>query len=323
MPEHIPAWLLPSLAACLVSTVATLLITGLLKRRAILDQPNERSLHTIPTPRGGGWAIVIGTAVGVLLLFPSRHAIGESAPLVGGAALLLLVSWLDDLKPMSPVPRFGAQIAAVALGLMRMHGPVFQAWLPLPLDIAATGVLWLWFINLFNFMDGMDGLAGGEALAVAFGLFLLMPGLPILMLIACATAGFLVWNWAPARIFMGDVGSIPLGYLLGAFLFHAAGQGDWIPALLLPLYFVADATITIVKRLLRGEKIWQAHRQHFYQQAVQAGRSHRSVATAVGIANVGLIAAALAVKPLDPLLGLGSGILVVALLLAWMRIKPA
>ena len=322
MLDDVPGWAFPSLAACIVSTLATLFLTWFLKRRAILDQPNARSLHTVPTPRGGGWAVLLGLGIGALLLVPSRHAFAEAGPLFAGTGLLLLVSWLDDLKPMAAAPRFAAQIAAVTLGLMRLHGPTFQAWLPLPLDVAATGILWLWFINLFNFMDGMDGLAGGEALAIAFGLFLLMPGLPILMVLAGALAGFLVWNWSPARIFMGDVGSIPLGYLLGAFLFHAAGQGDWLPALLLPLYFLCDATITIVTRLLRGEKIWQAHRTHFYQQAVQAGRSHRIVAAAVAAANIVLIICAVAVAPMYPGIALGTGIATVAVLMAWMKTKP-
>ena len=132
----------------------------------------------------------------------------------------------------------------------------------------------------------MDGLAGGEALAIAFGLFLLAPHVGGEIVLAAAVLGFLAWNWAPSRIILGDVGSIPLGYILGGLLLTHAEQGQWVAALLLPLYFLIDATCTLLKRAARREKIWQAHRQHFYQYAVLSGRRHGTVAIAVYITNV-------------------------------------
>ena len=149
-------------------------------------------------------------------------------------------------------------------------------------------------------MDGIDGLAGSEAAAIGVGLLLfsalgsgLDPGMALLAApILGAALGFLVWNWSPARIFLGDVGSTPLGYLIGFLLLDLAVRGHWKVALILPLYFLADATITLLRRLLRGERIWQAHRQHFYQQAVRRGLGHAAVVRRVIAADLLLIGCA-------------------------------
>ena len=312
-----PDWLIPCLAACAVSTLGTLGLERFLRHRAILDKPNERSLHEVPTPRGGGMAILAGLAAGCALLPSATSHWQESLPLIVGTVLLVMVSLADDLKPLPALPRFGVQLAAVGIGLSSLHAPVFQGLLPLPLDGALTVLGWLWFTNLFNFMDGMDGMAGGEALAIAFGLFLLT-GAPAALILAFAAAGFVVWNWSPARIFMGDVGSIPIGYFVGGCLLHLACDGHWAAALILPLYFLADATITLGKRLSRREKVWQAHRTHFYQSAVQAGRSHRQVATAVAATNMALIACAVWLVPVSAPAALLLAVCLVAALLGWM-----
>jgi UDP-N-acetylmuramyl pentapeptide phosphotransferase/UDP-N-acetylglucosamine-1-phosphate transferase len=144
-------------------------------------------------------------------------------------------------------------------------------------------------------MDGVDGIAASEAAAIGLGLVLIAP-VPetgsLAAAIAAASVGFLVWNWAPARIFLGDVGSIPLGFLLGFLLLAAAARGAWLPALILPLYFLADATITLLRRLARGERVWEPHREHFYQAAVQAGLGHAAVVRRVILADLMLIASA-------------------------------
>src|SRR5581483_3090267 len=200
---------------------------------------------------------------------------------LGGAVLLAIVSWLDDRYELSPATRLIPQILVVllSLDLMRFGGPVTQFWLPPMLDRVVAGLAWLWFINLFNFMDGADGLTGSEAAAIGAGIVLVAASIdPATALLGAALAaaalGFLASNWAPARVFMGDVGSIPLGYLIGFLLLRLAALGMWRAALILPLYFLADATITLGRRALRGEKVWQAHRQHFYQRAVLGGLSH-------------------------------------------------
>ncbi len=167
---------------------------------------------------------------------------------------------------------------------------------------------------------------GGEAAAIGFGLLLFAsvgvghdPGLAALgAAIAAAAIGFLVWNWAPARIFLGDVGSVPLGYLLGFLLLDQAARGQWKVALILPLYFLADATITLLRRLLRGERVWQAHREHFYQRAVQRGLGHATVVQRVIAADLVLIGCAWAAENGWPILGLTAAGVTVALLLAWL-----
>ncbi|MBI1318971.1 MAG: glycosyl transferase [Candidatus Hydrogenedens sp.] len=286
-------------ATAVLAWVLTGIVLRHLRRRAILDLPNERSSHTRPTPRGGGWGVM-------LTLLPAWAAIAWTAgagllPLLAGAALLMAVSWIDDLRGLGAPLRFLAQTAAVAAGIAVLPSGelVFQGWLPPALDRAAAGFCWLWFVNLFNFMDGIDGIAGSEAAAIGLGLAAVaaLAGLPpVLVWLGAAAAGaavgFLVWNWHPAKLFMGDVGSVPLGYLLGWLLLALAGSGAWPAALLLPLYFLADATVTLLRRLARGERVWQAHREHFYQQAVQAGRSHAAVVRAVIVANAVLIALA-------------------------------
>lgn len=318
-------WLLPaSVAVAVASILATGLLRSQLRRRAILDHPNERSSHAAPTPRGAGLAIVPIVLI-AWLAGPGDGATPELALVVAGAAALAALSWIDDLRSLPAGLRFAGQAAMVALAMTGMaeRGPVFQGLLPGWLDLALTAIGWLWFINLFNFMDGIDGLAGVEAASIGGGLALLsllapLPAPWLGLSIAAAAAGFLVWNWHPARIFLGDVGSVPLGFLLGWLLLSAAAEGLWAPALILPLYYLADATLTLLRRALRGERVWRAHREHFYQRAVQGGASHARVALAVLATNcilIGLAAAATAA----PGFSLAAAAIVTALLLVWMR----
>jgi UDP-N-acetylmuramyl pentapeptide phosphotransferase/UDP-N-acetylglucosamine-1-phosphate transferase len=211
-------------------------------------------------------------------------------------------------------------------------GLVFQGWLSPALDGIATAVVWLWFVNLFNFMDGIDGLAGSEAAAIGVGLLLFAvigagqsPGLAALSAaIVAAAGGFLVWNWAPGRIFLGDVGSVPLGYLLGFLLLDEAARGRWKLALILPLYFLADATITLLRRLARRERVWEPHRRHFYQGAVQRGFGHAAIVERVMAANIVLIGCGWAAENGWPIVGLAVAGITVLLLLGWLAIaRPA
>jgi len=185
---------------------------------------------------------------------------------------------------------------------------------------------WLWFINLYNFMDGIDGITGIETLVITLGIIVLAQitdGAPDTLqgpalVIAATAVGFLIWNWAPAKIFMGDVGSVPLGFVLGWLLLDLAGEGYVLAALILPGYYLTDATVTLFSRLLRGEKIWQAHRQHAYQQAVQNGLSHGSVSIRVALAGMALIALAAASTAQPWPAGVVAGI-VVALFWRYLR----
>jgi len=316
------------------SWAGTGLARRLLVRRGILDRPNARSSHRQATPRGGGIAVVAAILIAWAGLALARGTLALAWPPLAGALLLALVSWRDDLAGLGPLPRLAAQALAVggALAVLPLPGPVFHGLLPAWADLALTALAWLWFVNLYNFMDGIDGLAGGEAAAIGIGLFLVAiasgglggiagPGL----IVAAAALGFLPWNWHPARIFLGDVGSVPLGYLLGWLLLWAAAEGAWAATLLLPLYFLADATLTLARRLARGARPWRAHREHVYQRAVVAGRSHAAVAGAVMGLNAFLIAAAVASVPWPAWApaALGVGALSVAALLCYLSTPTA
>ena len=290
-------------AAAVLTWAATGALLRLLAARRILDHPNARSSHARATPRGGGIAVVAVTLAGWGL----AAALGAAAwslvaPLAVGGLALAAVSWADDLRGLAPLPRFAAQAAAVAAALAMVPlGPLFPGPLPQWLAYAGAGLAWLWFVNLFNFMDGIDGLAGTEAVQVALGAALVagLLGLAdgsvwLAALLVGSGLGFLAWNRPPAKIFLGDVGSVPLGFLLAWLLLWLAANGAWAAAVILPAYFLADATLTLLRRALRGARPWQAHREHFYQRAVQAGASHGRVIGAVGLANLGLLACALA-----------------------------
>lgn len=319
--------------ALLGTALLTCAVRALLTRYAVLDKPNERSSHKTPVPRGGGVAVV--AVVLILWLIIWLPAEGVTWPLflllLIGAAALAVISWLDDYSGgLPPLPRFIAQGAAIVAGLFALpgEGGVFQGLLPYWLDMALSGVAWLWFVNLFNFMDGIDGLAGSETAAIGLGAVLLasigavgvVPGALGLVLVGAAL-GFLLWNWQPAKIFLGDVGSIPLGYLIGWLLLALAAQGHWVAALLLPGYYLADASLTLARRLMRGERIWQAHREHFYQHAVRQGRSHAQVVLAISITNGGLLILALVstIGDAASYAALAGGAVLVSVLLWYLR----
>ncbi len=304
----------------LISLSATGLVLKYLIKKAILDHPNERSSHNVPTPRGGGIGLLI--AIIPSLLITQYMA---PAPLPGyeiallSTLLLAGLSWLDDLKNLGPAIRFATQIFVVAVSVYFLPDPAhgyLGGFLPLWIEKIILGLGWVWFINLFNFMDGIDGISGVEISAIGIGVALISLFIPLSheftqagLIFAAAALGFLKWNWHKARVFMGDVGSIPLGYLLGWILILMAAHGYVIVALLLALYYLSDATLTLLKRALRKEKIWQAHREHFYQQAVKSGLRHDQVALRVGLTNIVLIIAALLSIQTSLILGLGLGII--------------
>jgi UDP-N-acetylmuramyl pentapeptide phosphotransferase/UDP-N-acetylglucosamine-1-phosphate transferase len=312
-------------AAAMCCAAATAALIPLLRWRNVLDRPNERSSHAVPTPRGGGIA-VIGA---ILLAWLGLAAIGRVSsaliPICTGAGLLAVVSWIDDLYGLSPATRVAAQAAAVAVGLVALprEASSLVPWLAPAVYDVMLGFAWLWWVNAFNFMDGIDGIAGSQAATIGGGLLLVTAVGnavdPSIALLAAAVLGaalsFLIWNWSPARIFLGDVGSVPLGYLTGFLLIGLAGAGHWKAALILPLYFLADATITLGRRLLRGERVWQAHRQHFYQQAVSAGLGHAEIVSRIVVADLLLVACAWIAENGAGALALPAAAIVVTVLL--------
>lgn len=257
--------------------LAVLLKSGLAWRLAT-DLPNERSLHVRPTPRVGGWGVVPVAVLAMAVLAPSLWLIAI------GAAWLAAVSQIDDRRGLPARVRFMAHLISV-LALVVVYPAPVPWWL-----LAVLAVLMLWLVNLYNFMDGADGLAGGMAL-FGFGGYAVAgfigPDAGHGLSLACAAvagaaAGFLLFNFHPARIFLGDAGSIPCGFLAGAFGYWGFSSGVWpiwFPALVFSP-FIADASVTLLRRLLRGEKFWQAHREHYYQRMVRLGMGHARTALA-------------------------------------------
>lgn len=294
------------LATSLLTCAATGALIPVLRRRELLDHPNERSSHSVPTPRGGGIALVGSLLLAWLVLFQAGWVAPGVVSISLAAAALAVISWIDDLHDLSPLLRLLAQGAAVALGTYVLPETQYPLgdWSGSVFYLTGVSLLWVWWINLFNFMDGIDGLAGSEAAAIGVGVLLfVIRGIGAdseLALLAAAiigaAIGFLLWNWSPAQIFLGDVGSAPLGYLLGFLLLDLALRGFWKITLILPLYFLADATITLSRRLLRGERIWRPHREHYYQQAVRRGLGHAAVVKRVIAADVLLIGCGLAAE---------------------------
>jgi Fuc2NAc and GlcNAc transferase len=320
----VSAWL-----AATGAFLATLALTWLVRRHALrrgmLDVPNARSSHTIATPRGGGVAIV---AV-ALLAAAVAYARGESSAwiaaawLVGGGGIAL-VGYLDDRQGIAPGLRFVVHLAAGTLGVAAVGGLPPMPWGDATVHLAATGwvlgvLAVVWSINLFNFMDGIDGLAAsqvafvclaGAALSALDGadVRLTMP-----LVVAGCALGFLVWNWAPARIFMGDAGSGFLGFALALValdLAHGGGPSVWV-WLILHGTFVVDATVTLVMRLRDGDRVWEAHRKHAYQRLARKWRSHARVSGAYAAINAAWLLPWALVATLRP--GTGAWVAAVAL----------
>jgi UDP-N-acetylmuramyl pentapeptide phosphotransferase/UDP-N-acetylglucosamine-1-phosphate transferase len=301
------AFILSAMAARWLSERAA--VTG-----ALLDHPNERSLHQVPIPRSGGLAIVLGLAIQLAL----SGLVGTCPPplcwIVAAALPVALVSLFDDFGHVSRRLRLlihgGAALILMAGGLAwsSVELPGLDWTLPLLLSGLLTILFVVWMINLYNFMDGMDGFAGGMAL-FGFGALALLGwqgGDAAFALsaasVAAAASGFLVSNFPPARIFLGDLGSSTLGLLAAGFSLWGADLG------LFPLWvgwlafspFIVDATWTLVRRLVQGERVWEAHRSHHYQRLVLAGWGHRKTVLRAYLLMLGAAACAVAAPGLRP-----------------------
>jgi UDP-N-acetylmuramyl pentapeptide phosphotransferase/UDP-N-acetylglucosamine-1-phosphate transferase len=295
------------------SLVGTRAAIGFLTRRAILDTPNARSSHDVPTPRGAGLAVIPVVFIGFIVAL-AAHPVAwptHSAwwAMLIGLALLSGVSWLDDLREngVRRRVRILVQIVAVVLPLLFWPGEwgrLFPDLLPLWAERVLMALGWLWFLNLYNFMDGINGITGVQTASLGAGLLALAYVLPSDVMTGIGQSGaillgvalgFLFWNGRRhARIFLGDVGSVGLGYVAGWLLLVLASLGHVVPALILPLVYLSDATFTILKRAAQRKKIWDAHREHLYQQATgPGGLSH--MRTSLCIAGINVILIALAV----------------------------
>lgn len=283
--------------APVIAAIVTFLLAGvLLRSRAankIQDIPNERSLHKVPVPRIGGMALIIGMLAGWAPVF---HALPWW--ILMPVLLLFLVSVLDDMRGLSV--RYRLLVHLLAAGLLVLGTGLFEQNI---LTSVVVFLLVVWVTNLYNFMDGSDGLAGGMAL-IGFAIYGVAAWradyVPFALLnfsVAAAALSFLYFNFYPARIFMGDAGSIPLGFLaaaMGVWGWQISLWPAWFPMLVFSP-FVLDATVTLAKRALRKEKVWQAHREHYYQRVVQLGLGHRNTAIAEYVLMAGAGASALIV----------------------------
>jgi Fuc2NAc and GlcNAc transferase len=319
-----------TLLLLLATAFLSLLLTAVLRRyalaRNLMDHPNARSSHQLPTPRGGGVAIVLSFLPGLPLLvwagaMPWRDGVG----LLGAGVLVALIGFVDDHGHIAARWRLLAHFVAASWALVWMGGlpplmvfgvVVDAGWLG---QVLATLYL-VWLLNLYNFMDGIDGLAGVQAIAACAGAALLclleattVAAWSAPMLLLAAVSGFLCWNFPTARIFMGDAGSGFLGLMLGVLSIQAA----WInPAffwawLILLGVFVVDATLTLLRRIARRQKLYEAHCSHAYQYAARKYGAHRPVTLAVGAINL------IWLLPLALLVGLGYVEGMIGVLLAY------
>lgn len=289
-------------AAAVLSTAIIIAMLPWLNRHALVH-PNARSSHRKSTPQGGGVAVIATT----LVVATCATAIGPVTlatlwPILAATVLIAAVGAVDDLKTIQIAPRLALQAVAVIVMIASIPAeirvvPLLPWWLERALLLLAC----LWFVNLTNFMDGIDWMTVAEFVPVAMGLVLLgllgaLPphGITITLALGGGLLGFAPFNRPVARIFLGDVGSLPIGLLFAWLLVLVAGSGHLAAALLLPLYYLADATVTLLRRVKNGEPFWQAHRTHFYQRATDRGWSVPQIVGHVFAVNLALLVLAVA-----------------------------
>lgn len=296
--------------------------------RYALARPNTRSSHKVPTPQGGGMAIVIAATAGIL----ATLAICDDVPnsffaILGASTVLAVVGAADDIILLSAPPRLILQLAAASVVIVTLTSQIrLLPFIPLFVEQVLLVLLLVWFVNLVNFMDGIDWITVAEVVPVSAGIAVLAAlGLAppstfvVAIAIGGATIGFAPFNRPVAKLFLGDVGSLPLGLLLGWQLLVVAGSGHLVAAVLLPLYYLADSTITLARRMVRRERVWEAHRTHFYQRATDRGFTVIDIVARIFVTNLVLLVLAIAAATISSTeleIGLlGIGCMAVAVLL--------
>jgi UDP-N-acetylmuramyl pentapeptide phosphotransferase/UDP-N-acetylglucosamine-1-phosphate transferase len=293
--------------AALAASAGLIVLLKPLFGRFALAVPTARSSHRALTPQWGGLAVVVaalGIAGLVLSVSPQfgTEAVTRTYQVLLAALLLVSVGVVDDMRHLTPAPKFLAQTIAVALVVAALpEGLRIVPALPWWVERGMMLVAGVWFVNVINFMDGIDWMVVAEVVPVTAGLAIIgalgaLPpeGLVVALALNGAMLGFAPFNRPVAQLFLGDMGSLPTGLLLAWLLFLLAGSGHVAAALLLPLYFAADATVTLLRRLLAGERVWEAHRTHYYQRAGDGGWSNMEIVARVFAVNLGLVALAVA-----------------------------
>ena len=270
-----------------LSVLLTYVIKHYANKKSILDIPNERSSHEKPTPRGGGLAIVIVFYVGLIYLHESIDTKLLYALLCG--IPIMIISLVDDIFTLTAKVRLIVQSISTVMALYFLGGVSSIDFILFELDGFWLNILafiaMLWITNLYNFLDGIDGYAGMEAVTLGLGLaFLFHNNLGFVMI--AASLGFLLFNWHRASIFMGDVGSATLGFIFAVFVFYDTSEGNILIWLILLSLFWFDATVTLLRRYRNAESIMQAHKKHAYQRLVQSGWSHSKVVLSALIFNL-------------------------------------
>lgn len=278
-----------------ISFILTFLIMRFAIRNKMTVVPNERSLHDLPTPKGGGVAIVFTWYAGITILFLTGIIERNLFLALLSGIFLALVSLIDDFRDLKPIIRLAVQFMTAILAFYFLHGlrPLILPQININYNfivypIAIIGMVW--FINLFNFMDGVDGFASVEAIIICAVFFVFTWGMESVLLIACIT-GFLYWNWPKASIFMGDTGSTQLGFILVVLgiYYHNNLEFSILNWIMLTSPFWFDATLTLYRRWRNGEKLSEAHRKHTYQRIVQAGSSHEKVNVYLLLINIFIV----------------------------------
>ena len=269
-----------------------------------LAMPNARSSHRVPTPQGAGVAVIAATLLvaGTIVAYASTPPTSIPPAIFAASLFIALVGFADDIKYIPVLPRLLLQGAAVAAILFTIPGDVrIVAACPLWIERGLILLAGLWFVNLVNFMDGLDLMTVAEVVPITGAIIVLgsFGGFPLSATIVAAALcgamlGFAPFNRPVAKVFLGDVGSLPIGLLLGWCLLQLAYSQQFAAALLLPLYYLADATVTLLRRMIRREPFWAAHRSHFYQRATDNGFSVLRVVSEVFALNVGLAVLAIA-----------------------------
>ena len=291
---HILLLIIPAAVLSLLMTGAA---TAYARRKGLLDHPGERHSHSIPTPRGGGAGLVLAflvSAVACVLLAGIEPAAGFLQPLLIGFSTLALTGWWDDHHDLSARLRFAIQLA-VSVYLIGSFAD--SGWVEGWFRVVAAVLFTVWMVNLYNFMDGSNGMAGSQGVFVAAVLAWLFhragdagaSGLSLLLMASCI--GFLPWNLGRAKVFMGDVGSLALGFGIAALLVYGAGSKAFsVPvALMVTALFLADATLTLGFRVMKGERWYNAHRQHLYQRIIALGWTHARVLLLYQVINLALV----------------------------------
>ena len=258
--------------------IGTKYLRSFLEKKKIYDIPNERSSHLKPVPTGGGW--IINLCILGIIFFLDPY---DKIPAIIAISGLALISWKNDIKNINIGVRLIFQIFFISIYFTYLYNSGFYKETHL-IHILFIILIFTWFINIFNFMDGIDGISAVMSITICIGIIFAylannseyFPSFEILIISICSA--FLYWNWKPAKIFLGDVGSIVLGFICVLSLYWLFLDGNtWHWVLSLPMYYVLDTTLTLLNRFISGKKIWKAHKEHYYQKAVQSGMSHSQV----------------------------------------------